>query len=66
VFAECGCETVDNTFQACQIHDPLRDELAPAFLQRLMEEQERYDRGILRVTAEMVPETDPKFEDFGK
>ncbi len=65
-FAECGCETVDNTFHACQIHDALRDELAPVFLQRLMEEQERYDRGILRVTPEMVPDTDPTFEDFGK
>ena len=48
------------------LHDALRDELAPVFLQRLMEEQERYDRGILRVTPEMVPDTDPTFEDFSK
>lgn len=62
VFAECGCQTVGNNFQPCHIHATAQDELAQAFLQRLLEDQERYDTGILCVSRDMVSETDPVFD----
>ena len=57
VCAYCGCKTMGNTFRPCNIHKAVKDELEPVFLQRLREDQERYDAG-LNVTPEMLPEQD--------
>jgi hypothetical protein len=48
---------VGNTFRPCNIHKAVKDELEPVFLQRLQEDQERYDAG-LNITPEMAPEKD--------